>query len=179
MELCQSSGIKTEMIYTGQTGWMQGSKYGIIFDSILNDFVCGELEHAIVKCDEEAMPDLMIIEGQSALRNPAGPCGSELLLSAGAKGVILQHAPGRKYVEGYEDLKVLCPDVDSEVHLIQSYGCRVLAITLSREGMQENQLKEVQQTLEARHQVPVIRPIEEGLERALSPIREYISTQTE
>ena len=55
----------------------------------------GELEHAIVSCWEEAHPDLILLEGQSSLRNPSGPCGSEFLLSGGARGVILQHAPGR------------------------------------------------------------------------------------
>ena len=35
------------MIYTGQTGWLQGGEYGFIFDSTLNDFVSGELENAI------------------------------------------------------------------------------------------------------------------------------------
>ena len=59
MEACQAEGWKTEMIYTGQTGWMQGSSYGIIFDSLPNDFVSGELEHAILSCVSEANPDLM------------------------------------------------------------------------------------------------------------------------
>ena len=58
------------MIYTGQTGWLQGGKYGFIFDSTLNDFVSGELEHAILTCYEETNPDVILIEGQSALRNP-------------------------------------------------------------------------------------------------------------
>ena len=49
-ELCRGSGIRTELIYTGQTGWMQGAGYGFIFDATPNDFICGELEHAIVSC---------------------------------------------------------------------------------------------------------------------------------
>ena len=39
MQACAKENIKAEMIYTGQTGWLQGSKYGFVFDSTLNDFV--------------------------------------------------------------------------------------------------------------------------------------------
>ncbi len=93
-DACRRAGLKTELIFTGQTGWMQGAPFGFIFDSIPNDFVSGELEHAIVSCWKTARPELILLEGQSALRNPSGPCGSEFLLSGGARGVILQHAPG-------------------------------------------------------------------------------------
>src|SRR5690606_3599273 len=47
-DLMRNNGYTAEMIYTGQTGWMQGAEYGFIFDSTLNDFVSGELEHAVV-----------------------------------------------------------------------------------------------------------------------------------
>ena len=90
------------MVYTGQTGWLQGYPHGFIFDATPNDFVCGELEGAILECARELEPEVIFIEGQAALRNPAGPCGSEMIISAGASGVILQHAPARKYVEDYE-----------------------------------------------------------------------------
>lgn len=43
-QMCRANGLKAEMIFTGQTGWLQGGKYGFIFDSTLNDFVSGELK---------------------------------------------------------------------------------------------------------------------------------------
>ena len=43
----QDKGLRAEMIGTGQTAWMQGAKYGIIMDSLVNDFVAGEIEHAV------------------------------------------------------------------------------------------------------------------------------------
>ncbi|MFN7703072.1 MAG: DUF1611 domain-containing protein, partial [Chryseotalea sp.] len=63
MEAMQQAGYKAEMIYTGQTGWMQGAKYGFIFDSTLNDFISGEMEHAIWQCYTEQKPDVIFIEG--------------------------------------------------------------------------------------------------------------------
>ena len=47
VEAMRKAGYKAEMIYTGQTGWMQGAKYGFVFDSTLNDFISGEMEHAV------------------------------------------------------------------------------------------------------------------------------------
>ena len=62
-QACNAEGMKAEMIYTGQTGWLQGGKYGFIFDSTLNDFVSGELEHAIVSCWKDTNPDILFLEG--------------------------------------------------------------------------------------------------------------------
>ena len=43
----RNAGKKVEMIGTGQTAWLQGAKYSIILDSLVNDFVSGEIEHVI------------------------------------------------------------------------------------------------------------------------------------
>ena len=159
------------MIFTGQTGWMQGSPFGFVFDATPNDFVSGELEHAIVACDREARPDLIFIEGQASLRNPSGPCGAELLLSARASGVILQHVPGREFFIDLKDVGCHMPSVESEIDLIESYGVPVLAVTLNGEGMSPEELKQYQEGLEVRIERPVVRPLEEGMERLVPVLR--------
>ena len=106
-EACRVVGMQCEMVYTGQTGWLQGLDHGFILDATPNDFVSGEMEDAILRCTAENTLDVVLIEGQSSLRNPSGPCGAELLLSADAKGAILQHVPGREHFEDLEN--VPCP----------------------------------------------------------------------
>ena len=86
LEGLRRRGLRAELVTTGQTGWLQGHRHGFILDATPNDFVTGELERAVVACAREAKPDLILLEGQSALRNPGGPCGAELLLAAGAAG---------------------------------------------------------------------------------------------
>ncbi|MFC1725845.1 DUF1611 domain-containing protein [candidate division KSB1 bacterium] len=174
VDTCKKNGIKAEMIYTGQTGWMQGYKYGFIFDATLNDFVSGELEKAIMKCDREASPDLMIIEGQSGLRNPSGPCGSEFLLSANAKGVILQHVPFQEYYDGLEELGCKLPYVENEIALIKMYGAETLAVTLNSGKIPEKEIIKYQKDLSDKLNKPVIRPIEEGVTSLIPVIREFI-----
>ena len=61
---------------------------------------------------------MILIEGQSSLRNPSGPCGAEFLLSGNCKGVLLQHAPGREYFDGLENLESLIPPIEEEIELI-------------------------------------------------------------
>lgn len=175
MEMCRSNGLKGEMIYTGQTGWMQGIKHGFILDSTINDFITGELEKAILACDKETQPDFIFIEGQSALRNPTGPCGSEILLSANAKGVVLQHAPGRDYYEGTEHFEYQIPDVESEVELIKLYGSEVLAITLSEEHINEEDIQAYQKALSSRVNIPIIRPLKEGVAALLPVLKSFMS----
>jgi uncharacterized NAD-dependent epimerase/dehydratase family protein len=178
LEACRGEGIRTELIFTGQTGWMQGAPFGFILDSVPNDFVSGELENAIVSCWETARPQLILLEGQSALRNPSGPCGSELLLSGGARGVVLQHAPGRVYYEGFEDLGLRLPSLADEIALIGSFGARTLAVTLNGEGVEPEALRIEQRRLENQLGVPVIRPLEEGVDMLLPALRAYIERET-
>ncbi len=177
VEACQEVGIHAEMIYTGQTGWLQGNAYGFILDATLNDFVSGELEDAIVRCELESRPDLMVIEGQSALRNPSGPCGSEIILSGNTKGVIIQHAPFRAYVSGMESRYCLRPDIDTEVRLAGMYGARVIAICLNGHGGTTKDLIQYRRDLEKRGDIPVVLPLAsppEGMARLMPAIREFM-----
>lgn len=179
LDLCQQNDIQAEMIYTGQTGWMQGYKYGFIFDSTLNDFISGEIEREILKCDREASPEVILIEGQSSLRNPSGPCGSEFIISGHARGVILHHAPSRKYYDGAEYPPGLMPPVETEVALIRALGAETLAITLNESGMPEAEITSYQNELREKLGIPVVRPLKDGLSGLLPVIQSYIRENRE
>ncbi|HQV32197.1 MAG TPA: DUF1611 domain-containing protein [Calditrichia bacterium] len=169
--------VKAEMIYTGQTGWMEGHPYGFIFDTTINDFISGEIERAILACENGAHPDVMLIEGQSSLRNPSGPCGAEFLVSGNAKGVILQHAPGRKCFEGYEDLDAVIPPIEQEMELIRFYRSEVIAITLNNEGMTDAELTAYQHQTQERLGIPVVQPLKDGLDGLVPVVQDYIRKQ--
>ena len=177
MEACRENGIQAEMIYTGQTGWMQGYKYGFILDATPNDFVPGEIEKAIVTCDREASPDLILIEGQSSLRNPAGPCGPEFLISGNVKGVILQHVPYRTHFEDLEELDCALPSVEDEIRLIEMYGARTLAVALNADGGDAESLVAYQRELGEKLKIPVVRPLQEGVGSLLPVIREFMQKE--
>lgn len=173
----EKSGTKAEMVYTGQTGWMQGIKHGFIFDSTPNDFVSGELAHAIIEAYEQENPDVILLEGQSALRNPSGPCGAEYLISGNAKKVVLVHQPHRRYFDNEEKWGRL-PTVKSEIQLINLYGAQVIALLLNCKGLapadsmryKENYTKELEGL-----DIPVIRTLEDGLDRYIKKIIKRIN----
>lgn len=170
MNACNEAGMSTQMIYTGQTGWLQGGKYGFIFDSTLNDFVSGELEHAIITCNEETRPDVIFLEGQSALRNPSGPCGSELLISGKAKSVILVHAPKRKYYEHQKSWGEI-PPLESEISLIQQLGSGVIAIALNTKHCSDEEAFVFQKEYEEKFGIPILLPLQEGCEKIVPVIK--------
>ena len=167
VENLTKNDVKSDMVYTGQTGWMQGWDHGFIFDSTLNDFVSGELEKAIYDCYISKKPKYILIEGQAALRNPSGPCGSEFLISADVDGVILQHSPKRKYFDGWEHVNAVMPSLDSEIELINSYGKEVIAVTLNTQGMTDQEKIFHKQLISKDLDIPVFLPIDEGLDGIL------------
>jgi uncharacterized NAD-dependent epimerase/dehydratase family protein len=173
MNDCQQAGINAQMIYTGQTGWLQGSEYGFIFDSTLNDFVAGELEHAVLNCATNTRPDIILIEGQSALRNPSGPCGSEMLVSANARHVILVHAPKRIF---YEDDPAwgAIPNLESEIALIKMYGANVIAVALNTEHCTQEEAREFQHHFENTLNMTVILPLMEGCKRIVTHLKNLL-----
>jgi uncharacterized NAD-dependent epimerase/dehydratase family protein len=165
-EALKNNGKKAEMIYTGQTGWLQGGKYGFIFDSTLNDFVSGELEDAIFNCFKNENPDFILLEGQSALRNPSGPCGSEFFVSGKAKYAILVHAPKRFY---YDDDPTWgeIHSLASEIMLIKAYGATVIGIALNTQDCTSEEAVFFKNQYFAQFNIPVILPLEEGFDRFL------------
>ncbi|MDH3708543.1 MAG: DUF1611 domain-containing protein [Cyclobacteriaceae bacterium] len=171
MEAAKEQDLIAEMIYTGQTGWLQGGEYGFIFDSTYNDFVSGELEHAIVNCYREMQPHMIFLEGQAALQNPTGPCGPEFLISARTDGVILQHAPGRKYFGNQSSLGEI-PPLINELELIRLYGSTTLAIAQNNEGLTQQEADQIQKDTQELLNIPVVQPLKDGVGRLITLIQE-------
>ena len=127
-------GLKAEMIGTGQTAWLQGAKYSIVLDSLINDFVSGEIEHAVFEAWKNENPDVIVLEGQGSLMNPAYPGGFELLAAGRPDFVVLQHAPKRIDYDGFPGYRL--HPLEHQIRAIETVsGKRVKAITLNHEGM--------------------------------------------
>jgi uncharacterized NAD-dependent epimerase/dehydratase family protein len=173
-EAMRKAGFRAEMIYTGQTGWMQGAKYGFVFDSTLNDFISGEMEHAIVQCWEEAKPDIIFIEGQSALRNPSGPAGAEWIVSADANAAVIQHNPARKQYKDMEYYPAYIPEIQDEIALIKIYGAPTVAVTVNTAKMNEQDARDYASQKEKELGIPVILPLEDGVDRLVAVFKDMI-----
>ncbi|MEQ8575615.1 MAG: NAD-dependent epimerase/dehydratase family protein, partial [Fulvivirga sp.] len=156
------------------TGWLQGGKYGFIFDATPNDFISGELEHAVYECWEKEKPEVIILEGQSSLRNPSGPCGSELIISCELDAVVLQHAPGRKYYKGLAEYGKEIPGVSNELELLKMYGVETIAIGLNTMGLTMEQALEAKEEISKETGLPVILPLDEGMSKIVEIIKQRL-----
>ncbi len=174
VQAMREAGFKAEMIYTGQTGWMQGAKYGLVFDSTLNDFISGEMEHAIVQCWEEVKPDIIFIEGQSSLRNPSGPAGAEWIVSCEANAVVLQHNPARKQYKDMEFYPAYIADPKDEIALIKMYGADTVALTINTAKMTQEDARDYATQYEKELNIPVILPLEDGVDKLIPVFQRLI-----
>ena len=134
-----AKGIKTVLVGTGQTGLMQGAKYGVAMDAVPPQFCCGELEGAIVAASEAEHPDVILIEGQGALSHPAFCTSAFILRGSQPDAVILQHAPKRSHRCDFPNMPM--PTMASEIALIEAFSdTKVIGITLNHEGMSESEI---------------------------------------
>ncbi len=147
-------GIKAVMVGTGQTGLIQGARYGIALDAIPSQFCSGEMEATIVEAFRNEKPDVIIIEGQGALSHPAYLSSSFILRGSQANGVILQHAPKRNSRCDFETIAM--PTPASEINLIQTFAqTKVIGLTINHENMSDEEVSEAITLYEEELNIPV------------------------
>ncbi len=159
----RAAGFKAEMIGTGQTGWMQGTPYSLVMDSLINDFVSGEIEHAVWSAWTEAKPDVVVIEGQGSLMNPAYPGGFEILAGGRPDIVILQHAPARKDYDGFPGYPIQPLAVQIQAIELLS-GKPVAAITVNHEDLKPEEIPHVCRAIEMAVGLPAFEVLLHGAE---------------
>ncbi len=166
-------GLKTELVGTGQTAWMQGAKYSFIMDSLINDFVSGEIEHAVHEAWKRERPDAIIIEGQGSLMNPAYPGGYEILAAGRPNYVILQHAPRRFEYDGFPGypLHPLKKQIEA-IEIIS--GIKVAAITLNHEKMEPSEIDRECDLVTAETGLSCIDVLHSGPERLVDIIKNFL-----
>jgi uncharacterized NAD-dependent epimerase/dehydratase family protein len=128
-----------------------------------------------VACWRSLRPDVILIEGQSALRNPSGPCGAELLLSCMARYAVLQCVPGRTYFKALREFEWAIPPPEDEVALLRAYGAEALALTLNPEGLSGEEADAWKTGQAVACGVPAVDPLQDGLDAVASRIEAMLS----
>ena len=164
-----AKGIKTVLVGTGQTGLMQGAKYGVAMDAVPPQFCCGELEGAIVAASDTEQPEVILIEGQGALSHPAFCTSAFILRGSQPDAVILQHAPKRAHRCDFP--KMPMPDPADEIALIEAFSdTTVIGVTINHEGMSD---AEVSATITAQSEklgLPITDALSRPAARLLSMV---------
>ena len=171
----RARGMNAVMIGTGQTGLMQGARYGVALDAVPSQFCSGELEATIIEAFDAEDPDVIIVEGQGALSHPAYSTSSFILRGSCPHGVILQHAPGRSHRCDFEQMAMPAPA--TEIRVIEAFAdTRVIGLTLNHENMTEVEVDAAIALYECELGIPVTdaltRPVERLVQMVLSAFPE-------
>jgi uncharacterized NAD-dependent epimerase/dehydratase family protein len=128
------AGKKAELIGTGHIAWMQGAKYSIVLDSLIQYFIAGEIEHIIYEAWQNEYPDVVVIEGQGSIMDPVHPSGQEILAAARPDIIVLQHDPERtNFLEFPQDS---IRPILQQIQVIELLsGKKVAAIALNTDSM--------------------------------------------
>ncbi|MBO6573872.1 MAG: DUF1611 domain-containing protein [Rhodothermales bacterium] len=157
----EARGHGVQMIGTGQTAWMQGAKHSFVLDSLINDFVAGEIEHAVWSAWSESRPEFIVLEGQGSLMNPAYPGGFELLAAGRPQAVIMQHAPTRTEYDGFPGYKM--HPLTQQIDVLQRLsGKPVIAVTVNHEGIAPEDIQAACEAVSEECGLPAFDVLEHG-----------------
>ncbi len=162
-------GVKTVMVGTGQTGLIQGARYGVALDAIPSQFCAGELEAMIIKAFLAESPDVILVEGQGALSHPAFSTSSFILRGACPDGVVLQHAPGRKARCDFPEM--VMPEPASEINLIETFAeTTVIGVTINHENMSDAEVSSAILLYESELGIPTTDALSRSPERLVEMV---------
>ena len=165
-------GIKSVLIATGQTSLMQGAKYGISTDALINQFVVGEIENSVIQAFTNEKPDIILVEGQSAVSHPAFMSSLGILKGSMPDGIILQHPPARTFRCDFPDLAM--PTIESEIKLIEAISqTKVLAIALSHENLTDEEILGIVVDYEKRLQLPTTDVLSHGCRKLVQTLGKH------
>ena len=174
VDALRETGLTCELIGTGQTAWMQGARFGIILDSLVNDFVSGEIEHVVWRAWKEGGVDAAVIEGQGSLLNPAYPGGFEILAAGRPHAVVLQHAPARREYDGFPGYPLHPLERQIQAAELIS-GKPVAAVTVSQEGMNPEETAEACGRIQTETGLPACAPLLQGVESVVAALRPFLA----
>ena len=162
-------GIKSILVATGQTSLMQGARYGVSTDALINQFVVGEIENSVMQAFNNENPDIILVEGQSAVSHPAFLSSHGILKGSMPDGIILQHPPARIFRCDFPELAM--PTVENEIKLIEAISnTRVMAIALSHEDLEDEEILKIIAAYELRFQLPTTDVLTHGCQKLVQAL---------
>ena len=165
-------GMSAVMAGTGQTAWMQGAKYFTIMDSTVNDFVAGGIEHAVYSAWKDLKPDVIVIEGQGSMMNPAYPGGFEILAAGRPDIIILQHAPARKEYDGFPGYPL--HSLKKQIKVIEMLSNKkVAAVTINHEDLSEKKLAKKISKIKKKTGLYTVDVLLSGVSELIKELKEY------
>ena len=169
VEALRQEGLKASFVTTGQTGILQGSRFGIAVDVLTTGYSTGEVENAVVNAYEQEDPDIIVVEGQGSLGHPAFTSSVAILRGSMPNAIILQHPPKRESRCDFSSFPM--PTLESEIELLEVFSkSKVIAITINHEDMTDNEVKNKIAEYEYRFEIPTTDVLKFGCDKLIEQL---------
>jgi len=169
VEELNKKGVNAVFVTTGQTGLLQGAKYGMALDVLSSGFATGEVEKGVVDASEIEHPDIIIVEGQGALSHPAFTSSSAIIRGAMPNALIIQHPPKRKNRCDYPAIPM--PTLKSEIELNEVFArSKVIAITINHDDMTDDELENMIAEYEDSYKLPTTDVLKYGCDKLIKSL---------
>jgi uncharacterized NAD-dependent epimerase/dehydratase family protein len=118
-------------------------------------------------------PDIIVIEGQGSLMNPAYPGGFEILAAGRPDVIILQHAPARLEYDGFPGYPI--QPLSRQIQAIELLSDKpVAAITINHEGLSDDQIPLVCEQIQKEVGLPAFDVLRDGADTIVNMLNSYI-----
>ena len=172
---CLKQGLRSKHIATGQTSLMLGDE-GIPLDAIRVDFAAGAVEQLMMRFGEDH--DILFIEGQGSLLNPASTATLPLLRGSQPTHLILVHRAGQTRIQNFPDVPI--PPLGEVIKLYESIaksggaftGANIIGISLNTGHLDEDEALEAIRATQLETSLPCTDVIRFGPDLLLKEILE-------
>ena len=132
----------------------------------------------LVKADKKLYAlmysEILLIEGQGSLMNPAYPGGFEILAAGRPDFIILQHAPKREEYDGFPGYRL--HPLPEQINAIETLSGKdkVIAVTVNHEGMAKDEIGHACEVITQETGLPAFDVLEFGADPLVNLLRSYI-----
>ena len=165
LELHQTAlqrGLRAKFLATGQAGMMLAGD-GIPLDAIRVDFASGAVEQLVLR--EGAAQDIVFVEGQGSLLNPASTATLPLLRGSQPTHLVLVHRAGQTHIRNFTHVPI--PPLPQVVELYESVAtaggafapAKVVAIALNTAHLDTASAKQAIEQTQQETGLPCTDPV--------------------
>jgi uncharacterized NAD-dependent epimerase/dehydratase family protein len=166
-------GLRSRFLATGQTGLMLGHN-GVALDAVRVDFAAGAVEQIVMRSGADH--DILWIEGQGSLMNPASTATLPLLRGSQPTHLVLVHRAGQQQIFNAPDVKIPpLPKVIQVYETVAAAGgafaeAKVVAIALNTHHLDETAAEVAIEQAQLETGLPCTDVIRRGAEPILDAI---------
>jgi uncharacterized NAD-dependent epimerase/dehydratase family protein len=168
-----AKGLRSKFMATGQTGVMLEGD-GIPLDAIRVDFASGAVQQELIACSKDR--DVVFIEGQGSLLNPASTATLPLLRGSQPSHLVLVHKALMHHLRDFRWAKI--PPLRDVVAMYESVACaggafapvKVRSIAMNTHGLTEAEARYECDRIEAETGMPTDDVVRWGAARLLATV---------